>query len=963
MLLLLGALAGVSIVAPALVKVLGRPAFGLLSLVPFLGFVWVASLFATGAFEGGQVITAHYRWMSQANLDLTFRMDPLSGLFSLIILGIGGLVLLYCWGYFNTTPRRLQPFAAQMVGFAAAMYGLVISDNLLLMYVFWETTSVLSFMLVGYYAERASSRRAATQALMITALGGLTMLVGIIMLGLITGVWTFSALEPALLVGTPNISVAMVLILAGALSKSAIAPAHFWLPGAMAAPTPVSAYLHSAAMVKAGIYLTARLSPEFNFAPAWYLVILPLGVITMLMAGWMSLRQKDLKLVLAYGTVSQLGFIMTIVGIGSREALIAGLALTVGHSLFKACLFMVVGIIDHTTGTRDLRELSGLGKKQPLLALTASIAAASMAGIPPLFGFVAKETALEMLLHEPLLWGMPGRMLLVAVVLGSTLTTAYTLYFLFGAFSTKPGVGMSRAVAQMHRITPKLIMAPLVLAAASVVTGLAPGLISVLIEAHTNRIFMPTDKHLVLWHGFTLPLLLTAVILLAGSVLHWQRTQVGRLQLTPPALGNANTAYDWVLEYLRTISLRLTASTQRGSLVIDLGTIFVVLFILPITVLVLGDRTVVRMELWDTPMQAIIGGIMIIMAIAATVQNNRLSALIMVGITGYGMATLFALHGAPDLALTQVLVETISVVVFMLVLRRLPAETLWVGSAINNRFRAWISIAVGLVVVLLAVFAMNARRSPPIQESIPDLAYEIGHGANAVNVLLVDIRAFDTIGEITVLIVAGLGVASLVYQNRDFRRETRRPILRSGAPHWLSVWTDDPTKRRNRSLMVDVTTRFLFPSMWVLSFYFFFAGHNAPGGGFAGGLVAALAITLRYLAGGREELEETLPVDASRVLGIGLVASVAAALWPMAFGYPPLTSFMWDLHLPLIGDVHVASALLFDLGVYLIVIGLVLHILYSLGGQLDKDEEVRKQRARERQARKRAKEAQLSHDR
>ena len=350
---------------------------------------------------------------------------------------------------------------------------LVLADNLLLMYVSWEITSVLSFLLVGYYGERASSRRSALQALMVTGCGGLAMLVGIILIGVSTDIWTLSgfATNTLSLADVPSATVAVILLLAGALSKSAIAPAHFWLPGAMAAPTPVSAYLHSAAMVKAGIYLTARLSPYLSEVPTWHLVIIPAGLFTMLLGGWMALQQRDLKLILAYGTISQLGFITSIMGIGSPEAIQAGLALTVGHSLFKATLFMVVGAIDHTAGTRNTELLSGLGKKQPGLAVIAIFAALSMAGVPPLLGFVAKETALGMLLTEPALVGMPGKLTLTAVVLGSMLTFAYAMFFLYGAFATKPGQQTSEKVAKMHRVTIGLWLPPAILSVLSVFNG------------------------------------------------------------------------------------------------------------------------------------------------------------------------------------------------------------------------------------------------------------------------------------------------------------------------------------------------------------------------------------------------------------------------------------------------------------------------------------------------------------
>lgn len=958
MLILFLALTAAAVVAPVLIRTLGRPAFGLLALVPGIGFFWVLSEFIKGTFKDGGELLLHYAWMPSAHLNIDFRMDSLAALFSLIVLGVGALVLLYCWGYFDSNAGRLSAFGAELVAFAMAMFGLVISDNILLMYVFWEITSVLSFLLVGYYGERASSRRSAGQALMVTTLGGLAMLVGIILMGTQTGVWRFSEIPAysSSWADVPYISAAAALILAGALSKSAIAPTHFWLPGAMAAPTPVSAYLHSAAMVKAGIYLVARLSPDLNVVGSWYLIIIPLGMLTMLMGGWMALRQKDLKLILAYGTVSQLGFIISVVGIGTREALLAGLALTVAHSLFKATLFMTVGAIDHTTGTRDIRKLSGLWRKQPILFAVAAVSAASMAGIPPLFGFIAKETALDTVLNEQMLHGMPGRLMLAGIVLGSIFTMAYSCYFLYEAFATKHSKfpeanGVSPAVEAMHPVKFKLWIAPVILAILTVVFGVFPKPVSEAIVTHLDNVTPSLDDahtKLALWHGLNLPLLLSVVIIISGFIIFWERDTVERLRPNTAAFGSADTAYDAILDALRVLSHRLTASTQRGSLTLNVGVIFFVLTIVPLIALITGEQSDVRMELWDSPVQGFIAAIIIVVAIVATTMDNRLSALILVGVTGYGIAVIFALHGAPDLALTQVLVETIVMVVFMLVLRKMPTEVAWKAEPKQSRVRAWLAGATGLSVVIVTIFAMNARTTEPISVYMQDLAYEIGHGANTVNVLLVDLRGFDTFGEISVLVIAATGIASLVYRNRSFRKDSRRPTLSTTGRRWLAAAVDTE-RAQNRSLMVDVATRILFPAMIMLSVYFFFAGHNAPGGGFAGGLVASLAFSLRYLAGGREELEEALPIDAGRILGTGLFVSATAVLWPMVLlGEPPLTSHIWDLTLPLIGEIHIASALLFDLGVYLIVIGLTMHILNSLGGQLDRDEEMRKQRARDR---------------
>ncbi|MEH0147124.1 Na+/H+ antiporter subunit A [Corynebacterium sp. Q4381] len=957
MLTLLIALTAATVAAPILLRVLGRWAFALIALVPLGGFIWMVSLFVNGAFTDGGEIVAAYTWMPSTHLNLEFRLDALAGLFSLIILGVGALVLFYCWGYFDENPVRLAKFACELTLFATTMYGLVISDNFLLMYVFWELTSILSFLLVSYYGERASSRRAALQALMVTTFGGLAMLVGIILLGHQTDIWKLSEISQFTdLEGTTGISAAIVLIMLGALTKSAQAPWHFWLPGAMAAPTPVSAYLHSAAMVKAGIYLVARLAPDMAAVTTWHLVVITTGCFTMLLGGWMALKQRDLKLILAYGTVSQLGFITAVIGIGSREATMAGLAITFAHSMFKAALFMVVGAIDHTSGTRDIRHLSGLGKKEPLVAAIAIVSAASMAGIPPLFGFVAKEAALAAVLHEELLHGMPGSITLVALVVGSILTMAYTLYFLWGAFATKTGPryadmdtdedGFTDEVREMHPIGPTLWLSPLVLAVLTVGFGLMPTVLSHAFNEYLDVRFPATEaEELALWHGVTVPLILTVVIVAAGTIMFWQRDLVRKAQLERPALGDANVVWDNLLNALRNISLKLTASTQRGSLTINLAVIFATLMIVPLAYLILGASNSIQMIVWDNVWQGIVVVLMVAMAVFATLQRNRLSAVVMVGLTGYSMAMLFALHGAPDLALTQALVETIVMVLFMLVLRKMPTEIEPRNE--DNRLRAWLSIGTGLSVVVVAMTAMSARVAEPISKNMPELAYEIGHGRNTVNVLLVDLRAADTFGETLVLVIAATGVASLIFGTGKFGRESRRPTLSTTKPRWLASGVASEIEQ-NRSIMVDVATRLLFPSMMLLSAFFFFSGHNAPGGGFAGGLVAALAFTLRYLAGGRYEIEEALPVDPAKILGTGILISSVAVVAPMLFGYPPLMSNYISLELPLIGEFDVPSALIFDAGVYLIVIGLIMHVLTSMGAYLDREDDARKERARDR---------------
>ncbi|MGB7383770.1 MAG: proton-conducting transporter membrane subunit, partial [Rhodococcus sp. (in: high G+C Gram-positive bacteria)] len=428
--------------APMLVRWWGRNAFFALALVPLVSLGWVVEHWNTQQ-------TLSIEWVPGLSMNIDMRFDSLAAIMSLLVLGIGALILLYCARYFEDDEPRLGLFAAEMVAFAGAMFGLITSDNMLVLYIFWEITTVLSFLLVGHYAERASSRRAATQALLVTTAGGLAMLVGIIVLGQAAGSYNLSdVIADAPSGWLPG--VAIVLILIGALSKSAIVPLHFWLPGAMAAPTPVSAYLHAAAMVKAGIYLVARLAPGFADSGPWRATVITLGLLSMIIAGWRALRAFDLKLVLAFGTVSQLGFLMVLVGIGTEKAMLAGLTMVLAHAMFKATLFMVVGIIDHTTGTRDIRKLAHLGKKAPILAVIAALAAASMAGLPPFLGFVGKETAFSAVLDTPALAPAVSALVLTGLVLGSILTVTYSIRFVWGAFGRKQLERPSPAVASMH---------------------------------------------------------------------------------------------------------------------------------------------------------------------------------------------------------------------------------------------------------------------------------------------------------------------------------------------------------------------------------------------------------------------------------------------------------------------------------------------------------------------------------
>ncbi|BBX23752.1 monovalent cation/H+ antiporter subunit A [Mycolicibacter terrae] len=945
-----------AVIAPLLVRRWGRAAFYPLGLIPLVSLVWVVANWPAGPADDHRTTVS---WVPGLSMNIDLRFDSLAAIMSALALGIGALVLFYCAEYFRpVSPHtdldpRLPSFAAKMIGFAGSMFGLMVADNMLALYVFWELTTVLSFLLVGHYAERAVNRRAAIQALVVTTAGGLAMLVGIIMLGETAGTYLLSELVASPPSGTV-VTVGVLLVLVGALSKSAIMPLHFWLPGAMAAPTPVSAYLHAAAMVKAGIYLVARLTPGFADSPGWRPTVVVLGLATALLAGWRAIREYDLKLVLAYSTVSQLGLMIVLVGAGGNDLMLAGLTAMCAHAAAKAALFMVVGIIDHATGTRDLRELAGLGRRSPGLFLVAAAAAASMAGVPPFVGFIAKETIFGTEAQAPTL-GASIPYVLGAAVLASMFTVIYSARFVWGGFAGKGRSEPSTHVAELHSPTVAFMAAPAVLAVTSLVLGLWPlGLDSVL-HRYSDTVPDGADYHLALWHGPGLPVFLSATVLAVGAGIFLARgpLQLSRLRRLP--LGKADELYDESLRLLDVAAVRLTALTQRGSLPFNQAVIFATLILLPLGALMLGARDRVDLQLWDTPLQLTVAVLVVAGGVGATLARNRLSAVLMVGVTGYGCAVAFAFHGAPDLALTQLLVETVTVVIFVLVLRTLPAETARPTMETNRLSRAVLSIMVGASVAVLGAFAMAARTGEGVAGLLPEAAYLRGYGANTVNVILVDIRAWDTLGEISVLLVAATGVASMVFRTRRFGRAPRTadpdahrmdPGIATpyspavGSTTWLrgSAYYDPD----QRSLVLEVASRVIFPLIMVVSVYFLFAGHNNPGGGFAGGLAAGLALALRYVAGGRYELGETLPLDSGKILGVGLSLVGGTALASLFVGAPVLSSAAFTFTLPVLGQVKLVSSLFFDLGVYLVVVGMVLDVLRSLGARLDQVAELQR---------------------
>ncbi len=759
-LLLFHLLVGVAIVASG--DRLGRRAFGVAAVAPAAMVVWAVT--QAGPVLDGEPVVVRATWVEQLGIGLDLRLDAFGLAMVALVSGIGLLVCVYAIGYFSHPKPGTARLAGLMTLFAGAMLGVVLSDHLLALFVFWELTSVTSYLLIGNDDRNPRARAAALQAILITGAGGLVMLVGMIIVGQAAGTYLISDLLAAPPSGGA-VNAGLVCILVGAFTKSAQAPFGSWLPGAMVAPTPISAYLHSATMVKAGVYLVARLSPIFATSGDWRLLVLAVGATTMIIGGLRALRQYDLKLLLAYGTVSQLGFLMLLFGTGEYKIAQAGIVLLLAHGAFKAALFMVVGIVDHETGTRDIRELHGFGRGWTPTLIVGVVGAASMAGLPPLFGFIAKEKALDGYLEDGSFVG--AGVVTAVIVVGSILTFAYSARYVLGLFGHFGDPANERVSRTAHAPSPVFIGPAVVLTVFTVLAGLAPVIVDRLVGAATLALDPgASPSTVVLWAGFNTALVLSIVVIASGMVVVWFRDPIARAQRS------ASDALSWIpsseqgfLACLRGVitgSKRVTAVVQNGSLPIYLAIIISVAAILPLTTALpeLGRWP----ELVDVPIQVPLGALVVGAAVGAAVVRRRISAALMLGAVGYGMAGLFIVQGAPDLALTQLVIETLATVLFVLVLRFLPASWADQTAAISRLPRVVVSVVAGLSVFVLALVASGARSDvaePNISEAMIERAAPDAKGNNVVNVILVDFRGLDTLGEITVLVVAAVGAVAL----------------------------------------------------------------------------------------------------------------------------------------------------------------------------------------------------------
>lgn len=740
----------------ALARSMGPRVFWVGAIAPASTLVWVG--LHGGDVLDGEPVTQRIGWVSQLALDLSFRVDAFALVMLGIVAGIGVLVMIYASQYFG--PRAgLGRFGALLVAFTGAMTGLVVADDLLLIFVFWELTSVTSYGLIGIDDEKASARSAAAQALLITGVGGLALLAGLVLVSLSTGATSLSELATAD-VGGSVASWGAALVLVGCFTKSAQVPFHGWLPGAMAAPTPVSAYLHSATMVKAGVFLVARLSPSLAELAPWRPMAIGFGLATMVWGGYRSLRQVDLKLLLAYGTVSQLGMLIAVFGTGEPKLALAGTGLLVGHALFKACLFMVVGIIDHSAHTRILGELSGLARAMPVVFAASVVAGASMAGVIPLLGFLGKEAALVGMLDSDI--GLIGLALGVFVV-SSGITAAYTLRFLWEGFRTKPGLETS-----LHPPGPVFVAPAVLLAVLTVVLGIAVALTNEVVRPAAIAVDPGAEKYeLVLWEGFTTAFILSLAALALGGVLFAVSERVETFQHRVGRGWDASVAFSELVRRSLVGAARVTRVVQPGSLPLYLGVIALGVVVLPGLVVIRNTRVPDDLVFAESALQVIVVVLAAAAAAGVAITQRRFPAVLLLGVVGFGSAALFVIQGAPDLALTQVLVETVVVAVFLLVLRHLP-ERFPRGARVEGAtvLRVGVAAVVGAVVFLVMLTASADRTAEPVDAELIARSYPEGDGANVVNVTLVDFRGLDTLGEGLVLAVAALGVIALVRAGR-----------------------------------------------------------------------------------------------------------------------------------------------------------------------------------------------------
>jgi len=907
-----------------------------------VALVLVASLY--GRMASGEVVRLSIPWVPAAGLEFTVRMDGLAWMFCLLVTGVGFLVILYA-RYYMSPRDPVARFFAFFLAFMGSMLGVVLSGNLFQLVFFWELTSVFSFLLIGYWHHNAAARDGARMALIITSAGGLCLFGGVLLLGRMAGSYDLDAvLQAGDRIRAHSLYLpALLLVAGGALTKSAQFPFHFWLPQAMAAPTPVSAYLHSAAMVKLGVFLLIRLWPSLAGTEAWMWVIGTAGLATLVLGAYVAIFQHDLKGLLAYSTVSHLGLATALLGLNSPLALVAAVFHVINHATFKASLFMAAGIIDHESGTRDIRRLSGLYRFMPITATLAMVAAAAMAGVPLLNGFLSKE----MFFSESLRVEGPVQALNSALPIIATLwgifSVAYSLRLIHGVFFGPEPVGLPRVPQE----PPRWMRLPIeLLVLACLLVGILPAwTVGPVLEIAVRSVLGPQTPpySLAVWHGLNVPLLMSMLALVGGAVLHFflQRHLARGKDGTPllPAV-QGRVVFDSILAAL---SWRWARATERfmgtRRLQSQLGLLLLIAMtagLWPVWVrgLHFGDLPATAVDapfllMWGVGMACAVGA-------AWQAKYHRLVALVLAGGAGLVVCLTFVWLSAPDLALTQLLVEIVTTILLLLGLRWLPQRMPGARSAVWNaaskraalgRRARDLSLAIGAGGGLgLIAYAVMTRPLPDgtVSRFFLENAWKLGGGTNVVNVIIVDFRGFDTLGEIAVLCVVAITVYSLL---RRFR-----PAPESIEPLAQRAGQSRVTKREDLAIPSFIM-RWMFPGISVLALYLLLRGHNLPGGGFAAGITMTAGIILQYMAGGTRWAEDSLLIRPLTWMMTGLLLAVGTGVGSWVVGYPFLTSHLFHFQVPVLGELHLPSAFFFDLGVYFLVVGAAALLLTALGHQ------------------------------
>ena len=863
----------------------------------------------------GEMIVEHYEWLPSLGLNVNFMLDGLGFLFALMILGIGLLIITYARFYLSKNDP-MGNFYTYLLLFQGAMVGIVLSDNILLLLIFWELTSLSSFLLIGYWRHLPEGRQGARMALAVTGMGGLAMIGGMLILGQIAGSYDISViLTQGEAIRAHDLYVpALILILLGAFTKSAQFPFHFWLPHAMAAPTPVSAYLHSATMVKAGLFLMARLWPVLSGTPEWFWLVAGAGLITMVLGALIALFKDDLKALLAFSTVSHLGLITMLLGMGTEYAAKAAVFHIMNHATFKAALFMTAGIVDHEAHTRNIRLLGGLRKLMPVTFMIGTIAALSMAGIPFFNGFLSKEMMLEAA------WNT-NTWFAVFATLGAVFSVAYSLRFIWHVF-----LGPVRDDYPHHPHDPGFGMwvSPALLVVMVVVIGLFPQqtvghFVEVVAGAVTGG---HPHVHLALWHGFTPALFMSAIAVGVGILLLSLQRSLAPAWDTAPR-PEAKQIFDAIVERAARFGNWLTVTLHDGTISRYLAIFTVVVVAFGSWAFWSGTFTPGTREMLPVgPVEMIFFVLLIIATIGLlNVHRSRFRALIVISMVGLVVSMTFVMFSAPDLALTQLTVEVVTVILLLLALNYLPKQSPILSSnAVRLRDGA-IAIAAGGGIGALAYAIMIRDLSlPSISGYHVDNSYAGGGGNNVVNVILVDFRGFDTMGEIVVLGIAALVIFALV-----------EVILHGPASRRLMNWVPDMPQAYDRHpLMMVVATRVALPIALTVGVFIFLRGHNQPGGGFIAGLVVAIALLMQYMASGFAWSQERQRYDYHAVISSGVMIAVLTGTASLVLGWNFLTSTNAHVHIWPLNDIHLASAAAFDLGVFLTVVGAVMLALASL---------------------------------